>query len=158
MDINKKLSDISTKIKNLNIPLSDKIKPVVQINYRAKARLGCCIYKNGEYTIEISEFIMSDENLLEQTLAHELLHTCYGCRNHGDRWKSYAKRVSEMLGHKIERTVKLDRAERLRSDEIKYMLICNCCNAEIKRSRMSNVVKYPNRYRCKCGGTLKRVE
>ena len=30
--------------------------------------------------------ILDQEELLQTTLIHELLHTCYGCQNHGKRW------------------------------------------------------------------------
>lgn len=39
-----------------------------------------------------------------QVLAHEILHTCRGCANHGLRWKDYAQRMNELYGYGVERT------------------------------------------------------
>ena len=39
-----------------------------------------------------------------QTLAHEVLHTCPGCRNHGALWKEYAARMNGAYGYAISRT------------------------------------------------------
>lgn len=66
--------------------------------------------------------------------------------------------MNEKLGYRIERTVKTETpAGSLRHEEIKYILECQSCGAQIKRMRMSKAVKSPWRYRCPCGGKLKRV-
>lgn len=151
------LQRLIIRLKAIKIPVSENIKDSVKINSRAKSRLGCCIYKNGYNEIEISEQLLTKdkEALLEETLVHELLHTCYGCRNHGARWKSYAKRVSDIFGYDIKRTVQMSGDTQLqRREDAKYILICKSCGAEIPRMRLSNAVKQPGRYRCKCGGRL----
>lgn len=146
------------KLKDLGIPVSKKLLPGVKVNTRAKRRLGCCYYQSGRYWIEVSESLLDNDGLLRQTLIHELLHTCPGCRNHGERWKSYARVVKEKLGYEIERTVKTESASGpLRHEEVKYILECQSCGAQIKRMRMSKAVKSPWRYRCHCGGKLRRV-
>ncbi len=142
----------------LGIPVSGKLLPGVRVNTRAKRRLGCCYYQGGRYWIEVSERVLDDEALLKQTLVHELLHTCPKCRDHGERWKAYARLVNEKLGYKIERTVKTEGTEGpLRHEEVKYILECQSCGARIERMRMSKAVKCPWRYRCPCGGKLRRV-
>lgn len=153
------MNQLVGELKAIGIPLSESIEPRVVINSRAKRRLGCCIYKNATHTIEVSDSLLKPEEskLLRQTLAHELLHTCWGCKNHGERWKSYAQRVNVELGFNIERAVHIENAERLRQDTVKYLLICKSCGKQIPRSRMSKVVKNPSRYRCLCGGKLKRA-
>lgn len=158
MELDERLMMLEDKLKALGIPLSAAIVPGVQINRRAKRRLGCCIYRGGMYTIEVSERILENEGLLEQTLLHELLHTCQGCRNHGVRWKQYALRVNEALGCSIERTVPLEgEPETLRREQVNYILECQDCGVRFPRSRLSKLVKYPSRYRCRCGGKLKRI-
>ena len=154
------MAELCSALRELGIPLSGHIEPRVQVNARAKRRLGCCILKNGIYTVEVSASLLDQPELLRQTLAHELLHTCWGCRNHGTRWKAYAARAGGALGCSIERTVKLEGEpqERLRREEVKYVLECQACGAKIERFRMSKAVKSPWRYRCRCGGALKRVQ
>ena len=142
---------------SIGIPVSNRLEPEVRINTRARRRLGCCYYQAGRCRIEVSQAVLEDEDLLKQTLVHELLHTCPKCRDHGPKWKAYAQTVNEKLGYRIERTVKTETpAGSLRHEEIKYILECQSCGAQIKRMRMSKAVKSPWRYRCPCGGRLKR--
>ena len=143
---------------SIGIPVSNRLEPEVRINTRARRRLGCCYYQSGRYWIEVSQAVLEDEDLLKQTLVHELLHTCPKYRDHGPKSKAYAQTVNEKLGYRIERTVKTETpAGSLRHEEIKYILECQSCGAQIKRMRMSKAVKSPWRYRCPCGGKLKRV-
>lgn len=72
--------------------------PRVAVNRRAVTRFGCCIRRGGEYVIELSERLLeAEERACMQTLAHEVLHTCPGCRNHGALWKEYAARMNGNL-------------------------------------------------------------
>lgn len=145
-------------LRGLGIPLSQEISPQVEVNTRAKRRLGCCVHREGRFFIQVSVSILENPELLRATLVHELLHTCYGCQNHGKRWKSYAAKVGETLGLAIERTVAVKgQPQRLRQDPVKYLLRCQSCGAVIPRRRMSKAVKFPSRYRCPCGGKLERI-
>ena len=142
----------------LGIPVSGRLLPQVQVNTRAKRRLGCCFYQGGRYWIEVSDRVLGDGALLRQTLVHELLHTCPGCRDHGAEWKRYAGYVNGKLGTDIQCTVKLEGAYKpLRHEEVKYILRCQCCGKEFHRMRMCKLVRAPWRYRCPCGGKLERV-
>ena len=79
--------------------------PRVAVNRRAVTRFGCCIRRGGEYVIELSERLLeAEERACMQTLAHEVLHTCPGCRNHGALWKEYAARMNGAYGYAISRT------------------------------------------------------
>jgi len=152
-------AEIAEALRGLGIPLSGHISPAVLVNSRAKRRLGCCYCRDGVYTIEVSSRLLEQPDRLRQTLAHELLHTCRGCRDHGEKWKAYAAKVNEALGYSIQRLAPVmgESQEPLRREKIKYVLECQSCGAKICRSRMSKAVKYPWRYRCKCGGKLKRI-
>ena len=147
------------KLEELGLPLSREIDPQPVINTRAKRRLGCCVRREGQFTIQVSQSILGDPQLLRATLVHELLHTCYGCQNHGKRWKAYAQTAGEALGLSITRTVKAEgESQPLRREEMKYFLRCEQCGAVIGRYRMCKLVKYPWRYRCAaCGGKLQRI-
>ena len=158
-ELDKELIELAETLRGMGIPVSKKLTPHVIVNSRAKRRLGCCYVQNGVYSIEVSARQLDDRDKLRQTLAHELLHTCPGCRNHGERWKAYAQKVNEALGLSIQR---LSPAEEetvpLRHDTVKYVLECQSCGAKLFRSRMSKAVKSPWRYRCQCGGKLKRID
>lgn len=158
-ELDQMMADLASQLKTLGIPLSPQVNPQVQINTRAKRRLGCCIRREGRFTIQVSVRLLENRELLRTTLIHELLHTCYGCQNHGKRWKSYAARAGEALGCPIQRTVQIEGEgeDRLREDPVKYLLVCETCGRQFPRRRMSQVVKNPRRYRCPCGGILKRI-
>ncbi len=157
--LNALLEETRQALLGLGIPVSKKIDPVLRVNTRAKRRLGCCYYVSGGHVIEVSASLLDRPQLLRETLAHELLHTCPGCRNHGERWKTYARQAGTALGYAIQRTVPVEgEAEPLRHEEIKYILECQSCGARIGRMRMSKAVKSPWRYRCSCGGKLRRIQ
>lgn len=158
-ELNALFASLAGELRTLGIPLSQHIDPQPVINTRAKRRLGCCVHREGRYTIQVSQSVLDNPPLLRTTLAHELLHTCPGCLNHGPAWKAYAKTVGEALGLSITRAVELEGdAAPLRREEMKYFLRCEKCGAVIGRYRMCKLVKYPWRYRCAaCGGKLKRV-
>ncbi|MBR3756177.1 MAG: sprT domain-containing protein, partial [Firmicutes bacterium] len=95
---------------------------------------------------------------------HELLHTCPGCLNHGPKWKAYAGIVQQRCGYQIVRTggdkdkapaIEAARQKKREGYQIKYLLVCTKCGQEFPRFRKSNLVLYPEKYRCKCGGTIK---
>lgn len=157
-ELDRLMEEIRLALKGCGIPVSNKIDPAVSVNSRAKRRLGCCYCRTGGYAIEVSERILDDPALLRETLAHELLHTCPGCRNHGPKWKAWAEKANGALGCHIQRTVPVEgEAGPLRHEEVKYVLECQSCGARIERMRMSKAVKSPWRYRCRCGGKLRRV-
>lgn len=157
-ELNRELAELAAALRDMGIPVSPKLLPGVRVNCRAKRRLGCCYYQNGVYQVEVSKTLVDSPERLRQTLAHELLHTCPGCRNHGDRWKAYARAVNDAFGFSIQRLAPAEEdSTRLRNDPVKYVLQCQSCGAVLYRSRMSKVVKAPWNYRCRCGGKLKRL-
>lgn len=157
-ELDQELAALWKELRGLGVPVSKKLDPHVRINTRAKRRLGCCVYSPGQCAVEVSARILEDPELLRLTLVHELLHTCPGCRNHGPQWKSWARIAGQALGLDVQRTVPLeDSPGPLRQESVKYVLQCQSCGALIPRKRMSKAVKAPWRYRCSCGGRLKRL-
>lgn len=151
------LADVLRQAKAAGVPVSDKIDPHVVLNTRAKKRYGRCVLQNGRYQIEISAFIpQNDLRLLHEVIAHEVLHTCPGCMNHGARWKLYAKVLCDRYGYTIGRTAKEPLVQES-APKARYMLECTACGAQIPRQKMSRAVEHPALYRCKCGGKLRRV-
>lgn len=143
----------------VKIPVSRDICPQVRLNRRARTRFGCCVRRDGAYTIELSERLarQGEEGAILQVLCHEVLHTCYGCSNHGARWKGYAQRMNSAYGYHIRRTDNYG-ALGLEDDRpVRYWVVCDRCGRRIPRMKRSPLVDHPERYRCPCGGTL-RVE
>ncbi|MEA4911240.1 MAG: SprT-like domain-containing protein [Oscillospiraceae bacterium] len=141
----------------IGIPVAKSIRPGVVINTRAKKRFGCCIRRGFVYTIELSDTLLdADERLCRQTLAHEVLHTCWGCRDHGARWKAYADRMNSAYGYGIRRTqdpALLGIA--VKPGTVNHLVVCERCGRRFERTRRSRLTEHPERYRCGCGGRLK---
>lgn len=153
------LREVMAQADGLGIPYSKETDPHVVINRRAVTRYGCCKYQEGRFTIEVAERVaLGAEAGCRETLAHELLHTCYGCRNHGKRWKGYAERMNRAYGYHITR-VTTDASIGAQGVRVpRYLLRCQKCGAEFRRFRASPLTRNPERYRCRCGGRLMRIE
>jgi predicted SprT family Zn-dependent metalloprotease len=159
--INNLLQDIITEAKNINIPVGN-INPIVKINTRATKRMGQCCRRGDKYFIQISSFIITeDKKAVKETLAHEILHTVYGCFNHGEKWKYYAEKMGRKYGYDITRTKNiaslgtLGIIKPITNHLTNYTIKCQGCDQVIHRHRKSKLTQYPHLYRCgKCGGKL----
>lgn len=152
------LKKVIEQARALRIPVSGNIDPHVRVNSRAVARFGCCRYEGGRQAIEIALRIAEGpEESCRETLAHEVLHTCWGCRDHGKRWRGYAQRMNLAYGYHIARTSTNEKMGVREERSYKYLLRCENCGAELGRFRASALTREPDRYRCRCGGRLKRV-
>ena len=99
------LARVIAQARALCIPVSLHIDPAVRLNQRATGRFGCCRFSGGRYVIEVSaRLLAAGAEAVGETLAHEVLHTCPGCRDHGAIWKSYAGRMNGAYGYHISRT------------------------------------------------------
>ncbi len=138
-----------------------------QINRRAKKRWGQCRrFPDQHYEINISDRLLESikqKQALKTTVMHELLHTCYGCMNHGTRWKTYAEKVNRAYGYEIKTTdTPLDMGftkEQLEAyaEPYKHRFVCNDCGSVVLRQRESRFTRHYQFYRCaKCGGTFRR--
>lgn len=143
----------------VKIPVSGEIDPHVRLNRRARTRFGCCVRRDGRYTIELSALLAEQgtQDAILQVLAHEVLHTCYGCSNHGKRWKGYAQRMNDAYGYRIRRTDNYTQLGIEDDRPVRYWVVCAKCGRRIPRMKRSPLVDHPERYRCTCGGIL-RVE
>ena len=141
-----------------------------KVNRRAHKRWGQCKEIPGGYEININADLLDERNSeqgLENTIIHELLHSCKGCMNHGENWTNLANIVNYELGYNIKRTstaeekgIKFEtQAKPQMESENEYILKCCCCGCEIHRQRMSKAIKNPEQYRCgRCGGKLERIK
>ena len=140
----------------VRIPVSREICPQVRLNRRARTRFGCCVRRDGQYTIELSARLAEQgtEEAVFQVLAHEVLHTCYGCSNHGARWRGYAQRMNSAYGLHIRRTDSFQGLGIEDARPVRYWVVCARCGRRIPRMKRSPLVDHPERYRCPCGGAL----
>lgn len=149
------LARVMEEARAAGIPISGQIDPVVRVNRRARTRFGCCVQKNGRYYIEIAaQMLDTDEASICQVLAHEVLHTCRGCANHGQRWKGYAARMNGLYGYEITRTDSFEKLGLEDTRPVKFMVVCQSCGRRMPRMKRSPLVDHPERYRCRCGGRL----
>lgn len=159
--LNNVLKRVIQEARELDIPVPDNIIEEILVNKRPKKRYGCCHRKDGKYLIEISEFVLqcSEENI-RGVLAHEVLHTCEGCRDHGAKWKEYAARMNQQYGYRIKRVLPLEEMglseenQRAQEEKARYIIKCTRCGKEYPRQRFTCVMKKINAYRCQCGGKL----
>lgn len=159
-DFDALLVQVAEEARSLGIPLAPKIDSHVQINIRAVTRFGRCVRRpDGSFSIELSARLLEAEAFACRiVLAHELLHTCRGCQNHQVRWKGYAARMQAAFGYPIGRTVSCGALGLSDERPVRYRLICTRCGAVIERMRLSPLIAHPERYRCRCGGTLKPAD
>lgn len=151
------LQTVLEEARALQIPVSGRIDPHVQINRRAVTRFGCCICQGTDYRIQLTEgLLQAPEASCRETLAHEVLHTCPGCRNHGTLWKEYARQMNCAYGYHISRTSCGEVLGVAITKPVRHLLVCQRCGQEFPRSRATKLTQHPERYRCKCGGTLSR--
>lgn len=149
------LSQVIKQARSLNIPVSRRLSPHVVINPRAKSRFGCCRSTSGRHTIEVSASLLdAEEQAVCKVLAHEILHTCPGCANHGAKWQHWAALMSRQFGYDIHRTDSHSALGLEDSRPVRYVVVCARCGSRIPRMKKSPLVLHPERYRCKCGGSL----
>lgn len=163
--INDLMEEAAGELLRIGIKPARNISGICE-NRRAKKRLGCCkLEKNGlrrTFRIEISTVLAeASDKVLKQVILHELLHTCPGCFNHGEKWKKLAEQVNYAYGYCIQRLStpeELGMAAMEREGQrlvYKYRIRCKKCGTASYRMRKSRVVEKPQKYRCaKCGGAL----
>lgn len=152
------LKQVLREAATLGIPVSKEISPHVEINDRAVNRFGCCKYREGENYIEVARRVAEGpEESCRSVLAHEILHTCWGCRNHGKRWNEYARRMREAYGYVICCTTTNEALGVEEERLCQYLLQCESCGETFRRFRASPLTRHPERYRCRCGGRIRCV-
>jgi len=149
------LAQVIEQARSLSIPVSRRIHPHVVLNTRARTRFGCCRRAEGRFVIEVAAALLeAEESALCRVLAHEVLHTCPGCANHGPRWKHWARLMSLHFGYDIHRTDSHGQLGLEDSRPVRYLVVCDSCGCRIPRMKRSPLVDHPERYRCRCGGRL----
>lgn len=158
-ELNRMLREVIREAQEAGIPVPRNIDPEIYINGRPKKRFGCCKRIEGRFRLEVSRFILACEPArVRNVIAHEVLHTCRGCDNHGKIWKSYAKVMNDRYGYRIKTTssfAEMGLPEPAPQERrIRYVMRCTGCGREYPRERFTCVMQKINAYRCRCGGKL----
>ena len=156
-DIQTSFAECKRMLDVLSIPYNTAT--TISISHRVHGWLGQC--RNGAH-ITISDSLLDDRvpvASLEQTILHELLHTCPACMNHGWSWKQYAQVVNNRYGYAISRCSdenSLQIPTELKMENrrtYKYTLVCDKCGHEEHRARASEFTRHPEYYiHRNCGG------
>ena len=173
------------ELKQIGISFEDNIQfgtIEIALSNRSKKRYGICkqeqpdvttryIEKQGrkrivkyeryrKHKIEISTWVMElDENIIKNTILHELIHCIPNCNNHGKEFKRYAKYINDKLGYDIK-TVGNKKEDYEKSNveynekiTYKYKVQCKNCGQVFYRNRICK--NFILKYRCgKCRGKL----
>ena len=130
--------------------------------YRIVSRIGrrkiVKYEKFNKHYIEISKWVMElDDDIIKNTIMHELIHCIPFCNNHGQEFKKFAKIINASYGYNITRAgnkkndYEKSNIEFNETESYKYKIICKNCNQEFYRKRLNK--NFVRKYRCgKCGG------
>ena len=177
-----------TELKSIGIDvLNDEVGKIdIKIAKRKSSRYGCCkqeepdknfyhiekrkynnviIYdKFKKHYIEISKWVMELNNeIIKNTIIHEIIHCFPKCNNHGKTFKKYSKFINEKLNYNI--TITGNKKEDYQKSNIKYeekntynyKIICENCNQTLYRQRLQK--NFVRKYKCgKCNGKFKIVK
>ena len=169
------------ELETININLDEKVigKIDISISKRKNKRYGCCrqeepdkstVYrkrriihyrKYNKHHIEISRWVMDlNDEIIKNTIIHEIIHCLPDCNNHGKEFKRYCKLINEKLGYNISRVGRPEEDYKKSNLEFKqeipafkYVIECENCKQIYYRQRMAK--NFTKKYRCgKCRGKL----
>ena len=114
--------------------------------------------KYNKHQIEVSKWVLElDDDIIKNTIMHELIHCIPYCNNHGTEFKKYANLINAKYGYDVARVgdkkKDFEKSNVEFSDKINYRYkgICKGCNQEFFRQRI--IKNFTRKYRCaKCGG------
>lgn len=189
--LNRLYAECINDLKSLGIDIYDSKYDIgkidISLSKRNNKRYGCCrqeepdlnykcVERKGyrrivkyekfkKHHIEISKWVLElNDDLIKDTIMHEIIHCFPYCNNHGEKFKSYAKIINDNLGYNISRVgnreadyKKSGIEGKKEENEYNYKLVCTKCGQEFYRKRLKkDLIK---KYRCgKCRGKLSFVE
>ncbi|MBR1653792.1 MAG: SprT-like domain-containing protein [Clostridia bacterium] len=114
--------------------------------------------KFNKHNIEISKWVLDlNEEIIKNTIMHEIIHCFPFCNNHGKQFKAYAEYINKKLGYNITRLG--NKKEDFKKSNVeyeektyKYTIKCTKCGKLFHRNRLAK--NFFRRYRCQCGGKL----
>ena len=150
----------------------------IQVSKRNNKRYGCCkqeepdknyktVQKIGrrrvtkyqrfnKHTIEVSRWVFDlNDEIIKNTIMHEIIHCFPYCNDHGKQFKLYTKYINEKLGYNISRlgNKKQDYEKsnvQYKEKDYKYVIKCTSCGKMFYRNRLAK--NFFKKYRCQCGG------
>ena len=103
-----------------------------------------------------------ENDIIKNTIMHELIHCLPFCNNHGSEFKKYANLLNNSYGYDISRVgdkrqdFEKSNVEFIENNNYKYKIICKGCNQEFFRKRLNRY--FTRKYRCaKCGGRFETI-
>lgn len=172
------------ELNSIGINLDEKEIGQIDVNLakRKTKRYGCCkqecpdkstayrkkktihYRKYSKHHIEISKWLMElNDEIIKNTIIHEIIHCMPDCNNHGSEFKRYSKLVNDKLGYNISRLgnkeddyIKSNLEFKVEPLKYKYVIVCEKCGLIYYRQRIGkNFIK---KYRCgKCRGKLRLI-
>lgn len=172
------------ELENIGLNFEDK-EINIKLSNRLIKRYGCCkpelpderykkIKRKGfkfiikydnykKYTIEVSNWVLDlNEDIIKNTIMHELIHCMPYCTNHGTEFRKYANIINDKLGYNISRLgnkkedFEKSNKEYKEDNDYKYKIQCTQCGQIYYRQRLNK--NFMKRYRCGiCRGKLKLI-
>ena len=158
----------------------------IKISKRNNQRYGCCKQEKPDlyskyierignkrivryqkfqiHHIEISPWVMElEDNIIKNTIIHEMIHCIPNCNNHGKEFKKYASYINSKLGYDISRVgnkqadFKTSKLEYKEEESYNYKIECKKCGQEFYRKRLDK--NFTMKYRCgNCRGKFIVIE
>ena len=137
-------------------------------NYKTISRIGRRKFvkyeKFNRHNIEISKWVLElEDNIIKNTIMHELIHCIPYCNNHGTEFKKYAYIVNSNYGYDISRVgnkkkdFEKSNIEYNEIEKYNYKIICKGCKQESYGQRLNK--NFTRKFRCaKCGGRFEIVK
>ena len=135
-DLNKLYKEALADVINAGIKPGNILS--VNVDFKDMSAWGSCNYdsENDGYHIKISDRTLADnleDKAAMDTIAHEILHTCDSCMNHGKVWKSYTDAMNLIYKGKYHITVKETRQHKgIEFDERRYKYVIQCKHCKNK--------------------------
>ena len=165
--LNRLYQESLSELRSIGIEMMDESnigKIDISFSKRKTKRYGCCKQENPDKTsaykikrriyfkkfnthhIEISKWLMDlNDEIIKNTIIHELIHCLPECNNHGKYFKKNAKLINDKLGYNITRVgnkkedfIKSGVQEKFDDEpKSKYKIICEKCNQTYFRQRLA---------------------
>ena len=123
--------------------------------------------RNEEVVILLSKYV-TDLAAVKRTLIHEFAHMVTPREHHSSFWERRAELIGEKFGEtNIKRLASTDDSdsfikqidiERIKKQGKRYEVVCTGCGRIAKRTRMCDIVKHPENWKCCiCGSHFKNI-
>ena len=175
--LNKLYAECISELSGIGIDILDEEKiGKIDIGFsnRKLKRYGCCKNENPDkstayrvkrkiyyrkfntHHIEISDWLMDlNDDIIKNTIVHELIHCMPDCNNHGKDFKRYAQYINLKLGYNISRVgnkeedykkSNIEFSEVEKKPKFNYKITCLSCGYTFYRMRLQR--NFTRKYRC----------